>query len=274
MENRQISHNEETGKVSAPVEKNSKRLGLYCWDSNTFDYLKDHLALLCGKIAEKYRLCDKFGKPRKAFILKSIMENSCVGCIEKTLTAHNYANVDAIYLENHKLAVNLLIDYLEQFLKKEGFMVAIEDEFETDYGRFDILISFIASGLLIKCNESQIIVEVKTGKSISYEQIFRYLIEKPDAPLIIWRVTMHQVIVINKDNIGKILLPYLDSIIHRAEKVLSNGKRRPCAHQSPFGKAFIIPNPQELLQDFASSLNESIPSVAETVLRVLRTFSE
>ena len=49
------------------------------------DYLElEHeIEEYCVDIAKKFKLVDWYGRPRKAFILNTLMNNSCICCISK-----------------------------------------------------------------------------------------------------------------------------------------------------------------------------------------------
>ena len=89
----------------------------------------------------KFKLVDWYGKPRKAFILNTLMNTSCICCVSKIFSnKRKNGGVDSIYSENHKLAVDLLIDNLQHQLKVEGFKLQSNDEVDNEYGRADILL--------------------------------------------------------------------------------------------------------------------------------------
>jgi len=243
-------------------------------DHNALKHLKSQLEDLCSDIAAKFNLYDKRGKPRNAFILDTLMRYSCLGCIVKVFTKPpKWKDIDAIYTENHKLAVNLLTERLQHQLNKEGFNALVQDEVEDNYGRVDILIRPINSGVLLRFRESEIIIEVKTGKGLSYAQIFRYLIDKPNATMIVWRIKMRQIFTIDQKRTGQLLQAYMETIIRRATRLLSDNEITPCNHNPADDKQFTIKNPQELIDEFISALIETLPRIVEEVMQVLKSTS-
>jgi len=235
---------------------------------------KSQLDKLCSDIADAFNLYDSRSRPRKAFILNTLMKYSCVGCIARVFKQpYQWNEVDAIYRENHRLAVNLLSEYLQNRLNAKGFKVLVQDEVEGDYGRVDVLITPISCGMLVKFRGTEIIIEVKTGKSLSYDQIFKYLLERPDATMIVWRIKMRQIFKIDQERMCQILPVYVKAIINRGSRLLSEEKRVLCSHNPVKVDPYIITTPQEVIGDFLSALTETLPDVIEAVLEVLKSLT-
>ena len=96
-------------------------------DDDLFEYLRYSLDEVCSQIAEKYGLYDFRGQPRKAFVLDTLMKYSCCGCIMKVLTnQRENSRADMLFAENHKLAVNLLVEELRRNLNKAKLKSNVE----------------------------------------------------------------------------------------------------------------------------------------------------
>lgn len=199
------------------------------------------------------------------------MEYSCVGCILRSFTQQHEKreDVDAIYRENHRLAVNLLSEHLQYRLSEEGFNILVQNEVEGNYGRIDVLVQQTGFGVLLKSRTKEVVIEVKTGRSLSYSQLFRYIVDRPDATVIIWRILMNQVLVIPKRTTIQLLLSFLEIAIRRATLLLSEGEKKSCSHNNTGEKTFVIKNPERVIGDFASGLTKTVSRVADTVVNLL-----
>lgn len=238
------------------------------------DYLElEHeIEELCVDIAKKFKLVDWYGRPRKAFILKTLMNNSCICCISKIFSnKKKNGDIDSIYSENHKLAVDLLMDNLQQQLELEGFDLQSNDEVDNEYGRADILIETTFTGLQVNLNGSKIIIEVKTGKGISYSQLFRYLIGEPETSIIIvWRVLVGQTFALVREEVNDIIIAYMNTIIRRGEKLLEEDIQQ-CTHKAPYNSTYVIKNPQKVINEFTDALSENLPKAVDNILHIIKT---
>jgi hypothetical protein len=77
-----------------------------------------------------------------------------------------------LYKECHRLAVNVLVEELYRLLNTMGYKVLISAEAELEYGKADILITVTNYGLNLKGETRELLIEVKTGNSVSLTQIF------------------------------------------------------------------------------------------------------
>ena len=231
-----------------------------------YRHLKAWLDDVCVRVATKFGLFDRNGRPRKAPVLDALLRHSCLGCIVKDLTQLRGGEVDALYRENHRLAVNLLIERLRARLSAGGGS-AVEGEVSGEYGRVDVLIKPLSCGILIELGDFQIVVEVKTGRGLSYAQILRYLIERPHAVIVVWRVSMRQVLIIRgREHLG-LTLACMDMAIRRGLALLNNEVRE-CSHKRSRGE-YRLENPQETFEKFTASLVEGLPAVVDAVLNEL-----
>jgi hypothetical protein len=93
-------------------------------DDEIFEYLRGCLDEVCGEVAEKYGLYDSKIHPRQAFILDTLIKYAYPGCIVKVLTQlHREDSVDMLFLQNHRIAVNLLDEQLRSRLDGKQFRV-------------------------------------------------------------------------------------------------------------------------------------------------------
>lgn len=233
---------------------------------NEFENLRQQLDELCIRLAANFNLYERSGKPRKAFIIDVLARNTCYGCIINEFNqANKHEDADAIYLENHQLAVNLLIETLREQLEPL-LSIDINSEVTGDYGRTDIEIKSCSGGVLINSRDKIIIVEVKTGAGISYHQAFRYLFEKPNSSLIIWRVAKRQIITMSGAELHWLLICWLKIILHRGMQILS--KPFSCNHTAS-KKTTIIKNPQKVVTEFLTGLEFTLPPIVDEIKRLL-----
>ena len=231
----------------------------------SFVDLRNLLDQVCSQVAQRFSLYSSNGKPRKATILAIIAKSSCIGCIAKKLSAQAMANhVDAIYLECHRLAVNVLVEELYNLLRGMGYNVRISTETELEYGKADVTITITNYGITLRCNASELLVEVKTGRSLSLCQLFRYLIDKRGNTIVVWRVRRRQILVFDTEDIKPLLMEFMRMICLRGTRLLSS-PHLTCQHTQrpdyqPTQEAL-----QEMFQDFAEALTETLPNVLEAV---------
>lgn len=235
------------------------------------DTLKEPLKKLdelCSNIAAQFNLYGRDKKPRKAFIIDTLAKNVCYGCIIKELTkANTHEEVDALYLENHQLAVNLLIETLREQLEKV-LCVEINGEVAGEYGRTDIEVKAYGGGVVINSRDKVIVIEVKTGAGLSYHQAFRYLIEKPNSILLIWRVTKQQLIKLYGAELKWLLSIWLKTVLHKGSQITT--KPFECNHISS-NKPWTIKNPQKIVTDFITGLKATLPIIVNEIKQFLNT---
>lgn len=238
-------------------------------DDEFFEYLRNCIDELCCKVAEKYKLYDSYGRPRRAFILDTLIKYACRGCIVKVLTQlRRDDDVDRLFVQNHKLAVNLLVEQLRSRLGAAGLKGKIEEEANGAYGRPDILIKLTSTGLVIKVGDVEIIVEVKTGKGFSYAQLFRYLIERPNAVLVLCRVAQHQSIVIKGTEIHDLLVMVMEAALSRGIDIL-NGGYEECNHNPVSDSPYVVENAQAIVDSFLASLPKTTQSNVDVILSII-----
>lgn len=232
------------------------------------DYLRSQLDDVCARLADMFGLHGPNGRPRKAYIIDVLMRYFCRGCIVKALRNPPMdEDVDALFTQSHRLATGLLAETLWDMLRDRGYSVSINDEEPGEYGRPDIIIRFIDTGLIINIGAEEVIVEVKSGRGFSYNQVLRYIIERPHAILVLWRIPCRQTLIIDAKKHGRLMALMLEAAIRRGLDVLS-GIVWECSHGKTDGheRGF---DPQAFLDDCLSSIAETVGQVAEKVLEVI-----
>lgn len=243
------------------------------FNDDHFQYLTSVIDELCLQIAEKYGLNDSRGRPRKAFIIDTLIKHPCLGCISKIFRQPQISsNIDNLFLQNHELAVNLLIEQLRQSINQSNLLV--EGEVNGEYGRPDVIVKPSNAAVIIQIGKQlEIIVEVKTGTSFSYAQLFRYLIERPNAILILWRVALHQNIVIRGDDVRDLLIMIMETALNRGRDLL-NYAYEECIHNPVNSKPYIVKDAQAIIDNILPALPRAIQSVTNTVLALIETINK
>jgi len=199
-----------------------------------------------------------------------IAKSACLACIAKKLSAKPTGNhVDALYIEVHRLAVNVLVEELCNFLKGMGYSVIISTEAELEYGKADIVVTITRYGVSLKSHEKELMVEVKTGKSLSLSQLFRYLLQDSNSTIVVWRIRNRQILFFTAQEIRPLLIEFVKMIYLRAERLLSSPIPTTCQHTQHFGYRPSQEELQEMFQDFAGALMETLPYVLETIAEKL-----
>lgn len=237
--------------------------------SRNLEDLRTSLDQVCSQVAQHFSFFNSNKKPRKATIISVIAETPCIACITKRLSAQATVNrVDALYTECHKLAVNVLVEELYNLLRGMGYNVIISTETALEYGKADVAIRITNYGIDLKCETNELLVEVKTGNSFSLCQLFRYLIDKRSNTILAWRIRRRQILVFNAENIKPLLMEFMRIICLRGNRLLSSPNST-CQHTqrqeyNPTQEAL-----QEMFQDFAKALLETLPQILEAIVEKL-----
>lgn len=236
-----------------------------------FKYLKTSLDRICSEIAKQFNFCLPNGEPRTAAIIDILGSSPCIGRIVGKLQQQHRPNIDAVYLENHRLAVGMLVERLQSFLAERGYKVSVLTEAKLEHGTADVLIVPTRYGVNLQHNEKKIIIEVKTGKSFSYSQLFRYLLDVSDATLVLWRIKKRQVGVLRRKSLQPMLQAFMEMCILRGERVLA-AKTVKCQN-SAAPKNFTLSSRgfEDTVNDFAKGLMETLPVVLEIVLQEIKS---
>jgi len=237
----------------------------------SFEKLRTLLDQVSCEIASKFGLRDPNGNPRKATIIDAIANSACVGCITRKLSNNvRFRRIDALYKECHQLAVNILVEELYDMLNGMGYTVSISSEAKMEYGRADVLIKLTNYGVNLHYGANGLLIEVKTGFSLSLSQLFRYLLDERGRTLVVWRVRRRQVLVFDGNELKPLLMEFMKTCIMRGARLLASSEPTSCEHLnqhnrwSPTQKEL-----QEFLQDFAATLVETMPHVVEIVIEKL-----
>jgi len=181
--------------------------------------------------------------------------------------ARGIPSVDALFIEMHRFAVNILTGVLAQAL--DGGMINVCCEDVHEFGRVDVVVKQSQFGATVEANGACVVVEVKTGRSLSFAQLFRYLLQHRDATLVVWRVPMRQVFALKGESLRALLCLYVSTALARALKLL-NGEPATCNHKLSDCEASAASEPQKLLDEFFKGLVESLPRVVSVVSESLR----
>ncbi|MBS7646709.1 MAG: hypothetical protein QW660_08650 [Candidatus Bathyarchaeia archaeon] len=236
----------------------------------SFEQLRIWLDNICNNVAIKYGLLTPSGKPRKAFVLDTLLKYSCRGCIRKALQ-HPEADdrADALYVQNHLLAVGLLVEALRQTFEAGCLNLEIEQEVDGVFGRPDVTVKPTMTGVLVEIEDLEIIIEVKTGRGFSYSQLIRYWLERPNSICVIWRVIPNQVLVIDPNKHHSILELCLIAAIRRGIDIL-NSKNEECRHNPTRSMGTCIVDAQNVLDSYFDSMQKSLPKIVRTVRQIVQ----
>jgi hypothetical protein len=221
------------------------------------------------KIAKRYNLFDLEGKPRKAAIIEVVSKTICISCIDRQLKSNKYDRIDDFYKECHKFACNLLAEELYDQFSKLGYAVFISSEKNVEYGKVDILIVPNRRGFDLCFNKKEVGIEVKTGVSLSFSQLFRYMLDNVDRTIILWRIRNRQVLLFEGTKLKPLLTQFMMMIVSRAERLLSNPEMSCKQALEPKNWS---PNQQQLqdaFSDFSEGVVKTLPRIVEAVVMML-----
>ena len=233
-------------------------------------YFKNSLTNICLKLAQRFNLYSANGEPRKAFIIDALSESTCLACIaQKLSTSLNTRYVDDFYSECHKLAVNCLIEELCRILAEMNYKVAVLSEARLEYGKADVIFRITKHGVNLTCETKNLLVEVKTGNSLPFSQLFRYFLDGRNESIVIWRVRRRQVLVFDAQKIKPLLAEFVRMICLRAERLLSSEQVPSCQHTKNMSYQPSREELQRAFEDFSEALVETLPTVLDIILKQL-----
>lgn len=233
-----------------------------------FEDLKISLDNVCSEIAKRFSSYFSSGEPRTVAIIDILASSPCIGCIFRRLNQRRRPGIDAVYLENHRLAVGILVEELHSFLSKMGYRTSVLPEAKSEHSTIDVLIVPTRFGANIQNGENNIVIEVKTGNSVSYSQLFRSLFDTPNPTMVLWRIKRHQVAVIRRKSLQPMLLAFMRMCIFRGKRILAETDPVECQHfTKPTNFSLSSKEFEKVLCDFAEALMDTLPVVLETVLR-------
>ncbi|MEM3551176.1 MAG: hypothetical protein QXN87_05470 [Candidatus Bathyarchaeia archaeon] len=239
-------------------------------DNLNYDLLKAWLEDVCSRIAIKFGLVTNSGKARMAFVLDTLLKYPCRGCIRKVLLNPNAnGRADAFFVQNHDLAVGLLVEGLRQNLETNGSKIKVEQETSSLYGKPDIVVKPTRTGVLVAMADIEIVIEVKTGVGFSYAQLIRYIVEKPNAIGIIWRILQNQILILDSQKHRSLLMLCLEAALKRGLDIL-NGKVEECEHNPTRNFKIEIEDAQRLFDQYLIALAKSLPKIVWTVYEIIQ----
>jgi hypothetical protein len=223
----------------------------------------------CDKVTEKYDLFYSDGKPRKARVIEIIAKTACTSCMDKMLREKSVSRIDNFYTECHLLACNILVEELQTQLVEKGYSVLVTDEEKLEYGRVDVLIVPNRHGVDLHFNKKEVGIEVKTGVSLSFPQVFRYMLDNTERILVLWRIRNEQILLFEGTKLRPLLMQFMMMIVSRAERLLSNPEMS-CHHAHESKKW--SPSQQQLQEafsDFANGITKTLPCIVRIVEEML-----
>lgn len=239
-------------------------------ENTSFEKLRILLDQICSQIADRFSLYNSNGKPRKSTIIDTLANSTCLTCIARKLSGHATANdVDALYRECHRLAVNMLVEELYNLLSGMGYVVVVSSEAKIEYGKVDVIITLTNYGIDLRSNTNELMVEVKTGISLSLSQLFRYLLDKRGNTIVVWRIRRRQVLVFNIQDFEQLLVEFVKMCIMRGSRLLSSPQPPTCQHTPRSGWQPTQEELQNMFQDFAKAITETLPHVLKAILERL-----
>jgi hypothetical protein len=198
-----------------------------------------------------------------------LANSTCIACIARKLSGQVTANVDALYRECHRLAVNMLVEELYNLLSRMGYTVMISSETKIEYGKVDVIITITNYGINLRSNTNELMVEVKTGISLSLSQLFRYLINKRGNTIIVWRIRKRQVLIFNIQDFEPLLIEFMKMCIMRGSRLLSSLETPQCEHTKRLDWQPTQEELQNMFQDFAKAVTETLPYILKAILERL-----
>ncbi|MEM2145125.1 MAG: hypothetical protein QW279_07175, partial [Candidatus Jordarchaeaceae archaeon] len=139
-------------------------------------------------------------------------------------------------------------------------------EAELQYGKVDILITVTNYGLSLKNSAKELLVEIKTGNSLSLTQIFRYLMNSRSETIIVWRIRKRQALVFNVNEIKPLLTEFMRMLCLRGIRLLSTQQIQPCQHQQEHCHQPKQEELEEMFRDFSKALIETLPSILQIII--------
>ncbi|MGA2573199.1 MAG: hypothetical protein ABSF36_03180 [Candidatus Methanomethylicaceae archaeon] len=232
--------------------------------------LRGHLDETCAKIAARFDLYFVDGNPRKATIIEVLAKSDCISCIRRKFELPSKVKgIDSFYSENHSLVVSILTEELYSALAQMGYRVSLATEAQSGYGKVDVLLETTLAGLSLKSNGNKIIVEAKTGGSMSWSQIFRYMLEGECDSVILWRVKNKQVLSISRQDALPLLSKFVRAVTLRGNRVLSEDSPKLCDHEIYSAFKPTAEDLESTFRDLSAAVDETLPDVIKTCIEKL-----
>lgn len=118
--------------------------------------------------------------------------------------------------------------------------------------------------------EREVMIEVKTGESISLTQILRYLMSRPNSTVVIWRIANKQVLTFDIKDIVTLASFFERMVILRGERLLAYGDNvEDCGHACQSGYKPTSDAMMMAVNRLSSNIIETMPDVLEETMRIL-----
>ncbi len=231
--------------------------------------LEDTLLHECNKIAEKYKVY----RPNLSGIVAAVASSTNLCCIIDAICNRTSEKIDPYYLSRHVLAVNLIVEALYDRLSTLQFKVGVGTDVHGKLGILDILLGPIRCTVEPCNNDHRIGIEVKTGLSMDFAQLFRYLMDVDT--LILVRTLPKQVVALRQSDLVEPLSAVLSAWISRIRRLLSDDIPI-CPHKKQHMQPYFL-NSHAIELDiltFAKNLCDVCSPLQERVVVELKRFEQ
>lgn len=251
------SNYNSSSDLTSYINQNTNVIGK---KNNELDKLIPQLDSLIFQIAKNFCLFSK-GDPRRAFIIEALSKNTCITCLKKQLDNHIFQSIDGIYDELHHFALSVLLEALYKEFDIRSCRIRIIAEESIKYGTADILLEPYNK----ISNDSEILIEIKTGFSISISQLLRYLIDNENRSIFIWRIRNQQILFVQSSEVQSLIIHFTKMLIFRANRFLQT-KEFSCNHLIN-SKVFTPTSVQiqESISDFSTGLTKTLPFLVKNI---------
>ena len=186
---------------------------------------------------------------------------------------------DQIYREKHDLAESKLIERLKNALTTIGTVV-VSKELRKNLGTYDILISQNNPLKIIPKVGCQVIVEMKTGLSLSLTQLERYF--EPGSVLFVIRIATQQVIRLEASKYEKMLSASTLDLAEKLKRILkdkaiivpglhcSGCPVQDCQYYVPHSSSTILRTPRDIQEELDQFLMNLYPTIQTAVKKIVR----
>ena len=188
--------------------------------ADQFRTLRDGYRAKVAQIATSHHLI-RNNIPMTASAMKILSRYPCELRAAHELTHFFEArkdNFDPYFTEKHRFAQMRLVERLKNEFCGLGRRVLISTEAKSPSGIYDILIKVNGNDVEVIKGEERIIVEIKTGSSVSLDQLERYLLD--EVTVVLCRVAFGHVTVLRPRDYIDLLSRGLADYIEKAERIL------------------------------------------------------
>jgi hypothetical protein len=218
----------------------------------------------------------------KARLGQLLLDEPCEKRIHDVLQKHLREPAqyfDQIYREKHDLAESKLIERLKNALTSVGTVI-VSKELRKNLGTYDILISRGNPLKIIPKVGSQVIVEMKTGLSLSLTQLERYF--EPGAVLFVIRIATQQVIRLEASRYEKMLSASTLDLAEKLKRILKHNAIivpglhcsgcpvQDCQYYAPYTSPAILRTPRDIQGELDQFLRNLYPTIESAVKQIVR----